>query len=326
MSKIVNQGETRSIVAKAKSFDGALCVLNLTHATANTAFINTDLNLDNLRFSVKLIQGGKSSVICNDRASILCRESAYDNSNFDAITIAANWNIVVPHAAGVKAVAYVPLYVDFGGIININKGDEITFEVSMNNGTFNTTVDANASFGLFSLVEGQGVQFGFDTIETFTVPPGESLFNVDGGDNLQRVTFVNTDQSSNLLSVHVLDSVTISGADWAKSSVYSELLAQRAIDLDGIMSIPNARFQTFRIYDGEDLDAVSINMNLIPANVTAGKNAVVLRRFNTCEKTIHAAIVKESVETQKAVNKVIPSKQNVKSAIDRMKPFTKFSR
>ena len=324
MSKIVNQGETRSIVAKAKSYKGAQCVLSIQHNTANTSFITSDINLDNLRFSVKLTQCGKTAVICNDRSSILVRESSYNSANYDAIANPSSWIQAVAPASGVKAVSYVPLQVDFGGIININKGDEIEFEVSMNNGTFSVNVDSSASFGLFSLVEGQGVQFGYDTIETYTVPPGESLFNLDGGDNIQAVTFVNTDVTSNLLSSHILDSVTISGQDWALSSVYSELLVKRTIDLDGISTIAAQRYQTFRLYEGEDLDNCSINMNLIPANVVAGKNAVVVRRFNTNQETIKTALVREQGEMVKAVNKVAPSKSNVRNAVAKALPMTKF--
>ena len=323
MSKIVNQGETRSIVAKAKSYKGAQCVLSIQHNSNGTAFIANDINLDNLRFSVKLTQCGKTAVICNDRASILVRESSYNSANYDAIANPNSW-ISVQTGAGVKAVSYIPLQIDFGGIININKGDEIEFEVSMNNGTFSSNIDSAASFGLFSLVEGQGVQFGYDTIETYTVPPGESLFNLDGGDNIQAVTFVNTDTTNILLSGHILDSVTISGQDWALSSVYSELLVKRTIDLDGISTIALQRYQTFRIYEGEDLDNCSINMNLIPANVAAGKNAVVIRRFNTNQETIKTALVREQGEMVKAVNKVAPSKTNVRNAVAKALPMTKF--
>ncbi len=315
MSKIINVGETRSIVAKSKSYSGAYFNLNLTHATANTAFVDGDLNLDNMRITVRLTQNAKTTIIANDRASILCRESSFDNSLYPSTRNA--WVAQVVYAAGVYGIYTVPLYIDFGGVININKGDEIEVEVSLNDGIFSANVNSGASNGIFGLIEAQGVQYGFETIETYSVPPGESLFALDAGDNIQRVTFVNADKFGVTSAFKVLDSVSISGADWQLSVTNFELQNLRAQQFEAPLAEVGLRYQTFKIYEGEDLDSVSINMNLIPANVNAGKNAVVVRRFHTCEKTIKTALVREQKDVQKAMAKVVPSRANVRQVLNK---------
>ena len=140
------------------------------------------------------------------------------------------------------------------------------------------------------------------------------------------MTFVNTDKAGVTNALKVLDSVNISGEDWQLSAVYSELLTLRTLQQESVMANSTIRYQNLKIYEGEDLDSVSINMNLIPANVTAGKNAIVIRRFHTCENTIKQALVREQKETHKAIAKAVPPKGAVKHAVAKALPFTKFSR
>jgi hypothetical protein len=303
MSKILNIGETKTITASSKTYRGAQFSIIMQHTTANTAFLASALNLDNLRVAARLMQNGKKASLCNDRASILFRESGFKTAAFDGTFSVTNWTTLVAAASGVKAKVLVTGFVDFGGPINLHKGDVLDLEATLNTGAFGSTVDSSASFVLFQLVEGQGVQYGYQTIETFSIPANESLFNLEAGDNVQRVTFVNTDTESVLEDDRIIDNVNVSGADWASVQQYNELCAGRLGSFENSV-IANTRYQSFVLYDGEDLDSVNTNFNLVPTNVAAGKNNVVIRRFHTCEQTLAKGVAKAAHVTEKLREKI----------------------
>ena len=151
MSKILNIGETKTISASSKTYRGAQFTIVMQHATANTAFTAAALNLDNLRVAVRLMQAGKKYAICNDRASILFRESGFKTAAFDGCFNVTNWTTLVAAASGVKAKVSVTGFIDFGGSINLHKGDTLDLEATLNTGAFSTNVDSAASF-LFALL------------------------------------------------------------------------------------------------------------------------------------------------------------------------------
>jgi hypothetical protein len=286
---ILRQGESLNFEVKNKTVQRLVIKVVARHTTNNIAIVAADVNLDAVLAKIHLNRGGQLHTLVADKIKPLVIESAYRRASFQHVKpLNPTYTQLIVQGAAIKNLVMQTLYIDLGTPINLRGDDKLQVQLDSMNNLFSNNIDVTGSFIEADMEEAVGYETFTPIIQTKTVQAGESRIQLDLGDNVQEVMWVNTDKTTQTEGDKVIEQFSIATDRWSKTDNYRELIASRAEDFR-FLTESDERAQTFSLLKGEDFDNVRLDVTLNPANVAAGKNIIVVRSFMTSADQVELA-------------------------------------
>lgn len=293
---VIKVNETRTEKLQGRTIRGLNLHLFLEANVANTAITKTDLNMTSIVIKTILKRAGKIITICNDNLQTLALESAIqgrlngiyqflvDSSNsFEAYTRIAN-------GASAKETFILPVPINFGGVINLKDSDELTTEITVNGGAWQSTISTTNSYLNLDYDYACGIEYKTPQIRSYAFQASITQDKVSLGDRVERVSFINLDKKSNLSADDVVTSVQLESDKLTFSANKVDFFAKMQLVRDATDFTNN--FNNIVVYGEPNqpfLNGVQCTFNFTSANVTASKNFLVWRTFETSPELIARA-------------------------------------
>lgn len=253
----------------------------LTAAVTNTPIAAGSFDPSKIQVKVYLKRGRHQIQICNDNLKVLATDSALGNALIGFVAPGVNSTSIVTVAAavGVDEQQMLPFKVDFGGVIDLQGGDELELTVTSQGNEYDATIDSTVSFVNFDFLDSCGVEKGIPVITCISVNTGDSNNTFDGGNGVTRIAFINLDKTDRLAASQVLQNVAISSDKLNLSLQYNSLQTYFAGISDGFDYADCG--QSMVLYDAKRrskyLNQTTVTASFTPANVNAGQCYMVVR-------------------------------------------------
>ncbi|TXG99097.1 MAG: hypothetical protein E6R08_02870 [Nevskiaceae bacterium] len=269
----------------------------------NTAVTNSEVDLEQVTIVGTLHRGGVQHVLFSGALNVLAMESSWDKALWDIVAPGSTTHIkLVPAAAGVSEVIMLPTEVDLVHPINLSGDDVFVLQVNVTNRLYDAALDTSGSVIEFDAVEAVGLEYMLPYINQRAIQGGEGRVQLSIGDNVQRVVYLNMDKTNvNEASAPIAQFGVVTDR-WSQNDNYHELLAGRVKDFVNITEA-NKRLQCFEMLSGPEFDKTTMDLTLIPANVTAGNNWIVTRQFTVNPKQVKLADAKALIHQVKRAEK-----------------------
>ena len=278
MKQIVKTGGNKTIVITNETIGAIKLNAFLSDDTVNEDLLPTDLDLSKVFLKVILNRNDEDHVIFSDAVQFLVLDSHLDN-NFDFVhplnVTAANMVKTRIKGVAVKEQALIPITLDLPGVINVKGSDELSVELSIGSGAFDAGLDTAVSYIELELVPDVGYESAIAMMKIIRINGGDSTFNPSLGDDVVKVSFINLDKDSILESDSPLESISIKGDKLDLQKTFLQLLSDRYYDFTARAEADFLR-HSHLIYIGTELDSCKLNLQMVAANVTAAKNAIVV--------------------------------------------------
>jgi hypothetical protein len=301
---IAKQGENVTQELRNKSFQRIGFKIYMTHGTNNNTPDAADFNLENLVLKGTLLRNGRNHTLFSERAKVLFMESGFYDASWDHVRPLSPVYVTLQTAtAGLPGVVCLFLNIDLGTVVNLRKDDVFLLDVNVGSGVFHSDLAVNGTFVEFEAEDAVGTEDFTPIITTRSIPGGEGRLQLDLGDNVQRLTFINLDQTTTNEADAVINQYTIQTDRYGQVDNYRELLGKRFAQFRNITDA-QGRAQSFTILDGEEFDDVKLDLTFNSAKVTAAKNIIVLRQFVTSAEQVRLAHTTARIHEVKQLAKV----------------------
>lgn len=276
-------GQKRSIEVGGQTISGISFQCNLVAAAVNTLPTITQFSASAVTVSAILKRGGRSYNICNDVLATLAMESSFFNASFQYANpaIFGNGITVVTQTAGLAGEIMVPMVIDFGGVLNLKNDDKLIVEVSSQSSAVGVSMSVVNSYIAFDVIEAIGVEEFVPIINVNSIAPGESNNTYSLGNNVQKITFINTGipVTTTTTALSPILDVQIASDKYSLNDDFKTHLAKR-INMfgDGLIPAVVARGYSFNYYNNDiPLQNTVLKVIFQSANVVAGNNFIVSR-------------------------------------------------
>jgi len=298
-----------------QNISGMTLVAKLTHTTANTPFSGQPILWDQVNVSMTLKRAGQTIDIFNDAVLPLAADSGFFSGAFEEVVSTGTVALpkLVAAASGVKEVLIMTAKIRLHDVINLTQGDELVCEVSVTSSAAGTGVDTTVSEILWDIEEGIGNGISIPFIKCETIRANEVNTPVAIGDGVVQATFINNDKSGILTASQVIQSVHVMSDKLSRIDTNDELLAKR--DAMFVSQAESAkRNQCFVLVSvplekmtpaDVRLNRTSLRLQLVSANVNAGKNWVVTRGYINDMTTAQRAVERNKVHQTENANQYV---------------------
>ena len=287
--KSIQHNSSAQIVAETGSYKGVLLNV-LAVGTANTAFTGAMIAPEKSVLKVvRTRSNGKEVTIAerNIRDLIYC--ASLEKPVAEYLLDNTKHILTKAHGAGVKPTATIPLFFDFGSVVNLKAGEKLTAELQVIDGFYTTQMDATSQLN-FDLIEGIGIesytpQFKFKVIDAASESPSENL-----GSNIHRLALINLDKDTLLTADQVFTQVTLKSDKFNFTDTHAELKQRNETNYQ-TTAAAELRFQKFLLHNDEvELDNVTISGSCVAANVVSAKNYIMYRTYDSDAQLLAQAI------------------------------------
>lgn len=239
------------------------------------AFIFTSalaaVDFNKIRITCLLKRGGKNIQIFNGYLGVLVRESlffsGYEYANNASQSIATAGNEYL-----------IPLAIDLGSVINVKNDDELTVEMDLQAGWYGTgTTPANCYIDA-NWRQAIGVERVIPKINLETVKAGGGELKASLGDNVTRISVINTESAVISLAQARCTSLQIISDRYNISETFTQSLGRRSLQFDNVI-VANLRYQSFTWLPETEIDNVQFIAVYNSANVAASANYLVWRSY-----------------------------------------------
>lgn len=314
---LVRQGENRSESVSGKTLNGLFINAFLAGATNNVPISDTSFasgngfDPSNVNLKVILTRREKDYVIVHDNLGILAHYQTIKNGG-------SEWfkgTILQAHGTSAKQQVVRTLFLDFGGHINLDGSDKLTFELSVNRNTFGSEVDANSSYIQVQSAFSIGKEQGIPQTRTRNIQANSVSENFVLGNNLMKFAVINVDSTP--VTQQIVTNVAITSDRYKQSFTFNDLVnlqnrwyAPQPYAKHGgqVATIERVFPQTFLIHDGELISQAAIDMTFDGSKVSASKNFVVQTNLLSSKEIVLKAAQraeKHAIENIQALPDVI---------------------
>jgi len=259
---------------------------------SNGADIGTQINAILHATQIKLVlrRGGEETVIFQDKMGLIALLSSLYRPLFPTILdYVHKYSGVYPYTNdylfGEGSATVLPFILDLGCIINLGGNDELFLDATCTAQQLSTVTNANINF---EFEEAVGVGDHIMCTRFESVPPGQSSWNRDLGNNVCTIAFINLDNAAVDASTAPISDIQVNADKVSLSDSYYDLLLRRYVMCNDAETAKKS-YNNFIIYHGTELDKVKLNFSLVSAAVNQGKNFVAHRFFVTDEKLLAKA-------------------------------------
>ncbi len=300
-------GQTSRFDIANRTISGISCIGRFTAAAVNTQLLANDFDGNEITVKVDLIRGGRTFNLCNDDLRTLSLATNFDNGAANSLLISRATDpipyVAVAHAAAVKAEVSLPLYINFAGVINLRSDDKLAIEMKVGSSAVSTDIDkSSVSYFEVDAIDAVGVESFTPYINTITVKSGEDRQTFSLGNNVQKVHFLNFDETTLLTADNVIDQVSINSDRFNVVHKNYDLVSTRATQFPTATEA-NYRAQSFELLDGEDFDNVKLDFTFKSANLAASKNKLVYQSYYTDERILTLASATKTRHEARAAKK-----------------------
>ncbi|MBP7278921.1 MAG: hypothetical protein KBA11_05885 [Sedimentibacter sp.] len=281
MIRKMNFGDRERIPVRNENVTGIVLRFILTSSTVNSDPTLANLDLTLMNFEAILSQHGKEVKVLPGIIHPILLAEGFSSPLYKQIWNGTRESVeLVTKAAAVKGVQMVTSKIDFGHIINLDGDDELTLNINIPQGVKPADAEAVTSYVEVETIEGIGTQVYVPIYDVYTVRGSENGFKESLGDNVMGIHFINTDKSAVTLANKVLNTAHLRSDRLMTADTYESLAAKRLKEFASLVDA-NSRNQSFKIFEGTEIDSAIIDCSLNSANVTASKNFFVVKRFVT---------------------------------------------
>jgi len=287
---IISEAETRTLTLKNSSVSGVSMKFFSRHTTANTAFSGEQVDLSKVNCKVTLRREGKPQhIIYSDQVKPWVLSSGYYNGQIENV-VDSSFTVLKAAASGVDEEIINYFTLNFGGVVNLKGEDSLNVEFHFISGASASTVSNSESFMEFDPIEAIGYEIGTPEISTHSIAASQSREQIELGNDVTGVCFVNYDKTGNLEASSPITSVTLSSDRLNLHDNYYELLAKRSEKFQSD-AVADKRDMNFYLYEGlgEEIDTARLDLNMVSGNVNAGKCFIVCYRLHVTPETLSKA-------------------------------------
>lgn len=301
---IIKPGEKKSQTFSSQTLAGFTFKGYLVGNAVNKMPGGSDLDWGQITVKAILKRRGQVFTLFSDVALPLFLESAQRTKTFEFIHPAyAQKYIAVTQTVAIKGECLKPAVIDFEGFINLKNSDEIEFEVYFPTQALSGDADTVSSYIEADAVEGIGVEYGIPCIVTQAISQGESRIQRSLGDNVTKVSYINTDI---LLEVPFIANMPISSAVFSSDKLSindndQELITKRFfaepfLQNTGLSYL--AQCYTL-VHASVPLMEARLDLNLRSSLINSGKNFLVFRNVYTDAVILKNAMAMDNRHKQK---------------------------
>lgn len=277
MFSISNQNKIGRVSVMNKTINGYTVTLYPTSNSggfSGTVHDTTALNLKGI-----LKRNGGSVEMFNTSLKNLVTLGYIKNPAFEYIQ--SPGAVFTQAISGSVVTGIVPLRFDFGGVINLIGADEFVLEWQLNDGFWGSSVNQSSSSIEIDECDDIGEEYFTPVTKVIVIEANQQNPTYSLGDNVIAIVLANYDKATAMANIAVMNSISLNSKTLTKNDTYREVLNKNlnyySNSTEGAM-----RVQNFILYQGdEELDNVSLNLNLNPSNVTAAENFILYRAFVT---------------------------------------------
>lgn len=300
--KSIISNSSGNIVKESGSYKGVLLTV-LCVGTANTAFTGAMIAPEKSVLKVVRTRNRKETVICEKNIRDLIYTASIEKPVAEYLLDNTKHILTKAHGVGIKPTATIPLFFDFGTVLNIKPGDKLTAELQIIDGFYTSQMDSTSQIN-FDLIEGIGIEtytpvFKSRTIDAAAESPSENL-----GSNIHRIVLLNLDKDTLLTADQVWNSLTLSSDKVNFTDQHAELKARNQAHYP-TSAAAELRFQKFLLHDDEvELDNVTISGSTTSANVTNSKNLILWRTYVSDAELVGRAIATSEKHEARGLQKL----------------------
>lgn len=268
----------QSVYSIRNKFVDGLTLNVVTGGSGNLASVATDLTQLQLKATLK--RGGNEVVLFNTTAKNILIMSLIFSPLYYYIFYNSQAQTLV---AGPTKILQ-PYRIDFGGPINLTQNDELIIEWQLNSSFFSATnLSLSASYIEMDECETTDIEYITPVLDVKVIEGSQQNPTYSLGDNVLSIILANYDKTDILEASAVVNSIKLSSNQMGKNDNYRELLC-KLFSYYPDLTQAALRVQNFALYAGSDeLDGVSLDLNLNTSNVTSSKNFVLTRSFITSD-------------------------------------------
>lgn len=287
----IQQGKSDFETYKNRSFSGFSIPLYMQALNVNETIDGGDFvkKLQNVIVKGTLTRGGKEELVLNDNLRNILYLLEIDHPSFEYIRTGSTELMTLrAQAAGVKHLAFVPLQINLGSVINLKGNDTFKMEVSVNDGFFGNRVDTAASYLQMDMMDAVGVEYVTPVLKSLVIPATTEVFSEDLGDGVCQVVIANYDKTAKTSDVQVLITADLNSDKMSLNDNYLELNSKglwNQVDKDAYTE----KRQNYQLYKGLELNKVNINLQLNSANVAASMNYILFKKYITNQTLVERA-------------------------------------
>lgn len=257
-------GDTQTFTSG--NYQGIDIAAYLQQLNVNVAFAGQPMDWSKVQVKVTLSRGGREYDIVNDNALPLILASGYYNTVFDEAKysgLSPFTRVLQAAGAAAKAIGVVSGKIMFGGMINLQPGEQLRVELNSQVTALNSAnTDTTASQIRWALVEGVGNSFSIPYLKAKAITSGLSALDETLGSHVTKIFVINNDQNGILATNRVVESAQIMSDKLTRSINYEQLFMKRAqeIDYSGAATNggPEGRGQSFNLFN-RDYDVLVEN-------------------------------------------------------------------
>lgn len=285
----INWGSSDKKTFRAVNAVGMSFVMTIQHATANTAFAANPVDFSLLKPKLTFYKAKTKSTheIFNDAMLPLMLESGFFDGGFQQNLQIGTFvaPVYIAAAMSVDEVLKLSGYIDFGGVINCEPGDELNFSVTVNPGALSAVADSAVSYFQYDIVEGVGLSDSIPVVKCQALTASISSDKFYAGDNVEAVSFINSDKAGITSAVQVITDMQFDSDKITISDSWDELRQKRDRMFEDLAQ-SSIRNQCFRLFDMKisnkshmvtRLNDVKMAFTFTGSNVNATKNWYVVR-------------------------------------------------
>lgn len=308
MSRQIKNGTTETVVFKQMNIK-ALSLTGLIFGKTNNTALGYSEGFDpqKIDIDIELNQRGKKTTIYKGELLPLLLIQAFFEKEWDKLH-PINSNLkrtvqTVKYDTSIKEEAVQPMFIELGGVINLDGSDTLTVEVKVSSDALKTTADANTSYLLCEAIEGIGLQYMTPQYEATVISAQQNIFKEELGDDITSIAFINLDRVSDQKEDVVLKSFDLESDRLSLKDDSNIMFAKRHRSFEEGTDV-SIRRQSYMLHFNQEIDKVHVRLDMDSTKVANGKNYLVVQRFKTDGKTIQKAQVKAEKHARKFERKV----------------------
>src|SRR5437763_9586444 len=200
---------------------------------SNAGDIGTQINSILHATQIKLVlrRGGEETVIFQDKMGLIALLSSLYRPLFPTILdYVHKYSGVYPYTNdylfGQGSSTVLPFILDLGCIINLGGNDELFLDATCTAQQLSTVTNANINF---EFEEAVGVGDHIMCTRFESVPPGQSSWNRDLGNNVCTIAFINLDNAAVDASTAPISDIQVNADKVSLSDSYYDLLLRRYV-------------------------------------------------------------------------------------------------
>ncbi|MEO8933120.1 MAG: hypothetical protein ABI295_02345 [Xanthomarina sp.] len=321
---IVKSGQTIQDTQTSGTYNGIWLQIYLLASIVNKAILRSDFSPAGINIKVVLKRKSGSTVMMQDNLQILghyCSLKMAQNLFLDGFD-------KVYATASKKAIKLRSVFLDFGGHVKINSGDQLLVEVSCAAvGTLSSNIDKDASFIEFWAASSIGYEEYIPVTVANVVQASTTKQQFNPGDNITKCAILNFDQDN--IETEIVSNISLQSDRYDVSMSFNQLLAHSRsfygqtenarygislpIDASGLTVVRglDSYPQTLVLFDGQndkkELDQCRLDIAFNSGNVAASQNFVVWTQNIEDLQTLLAAAKIEQKHNDEKLQKVSAS-------------------